>query len=103
MEPLRPGRAGFVAAQAQAGIDLGQLVEIGLFDMRLRRAVAGFAGKALVLGLGQFFGDFGVAGVARGSAGPIRLAAANFLESGSAIVAVLPKGRRREEMARNEI
>src|SRR4051794_13437864 len=48
LEPARTRRAGFVAAQAMAERQLGQL-DIGIVDVSLAGAVATLAGERLVL------------------------------------------------------
>ena len=102
VNPRGPGRAGLMAADALAITGLGQF-DFRIVNVRLGGPVAGFAGKAFVLRLGQFLDDLAVAGVAGFAPGPERFAAGDLLEGRAAVVAVLAERLRRQQVARGKI
>ncbi len=66
-------------------------------------SVAGFARKRLVFAFGQLLSVVGMAFHARGLSGPKGLPRSNVLQRVRPVMAVLPKRRGRQEVARREI
>src|ERR1035438_1649627 len=103
LEELGPGWIGLMAPQAGGETALGNVVLPRVVRVRLARAMAAFAGEGLVLVLNELLILVRMALFARLLAGVNRLARRQFRQGFAAIPAILAKGRRRQNVARNQI
>jgi hypothetical protein len=101
VHPFRARRAELMAPEAQAYIELGQLLSRVLHVLPAR-AVTCFARKTLMIAFGQFLGVVRMALNARGFSSPKGSLCCDVLQRVRPVMAVLPKGRRRQEVACRE-